>query len=214
MRIDSDPRNLVTGGDRFPVDLDLPQVPADQSDIDFSLLVHEDVVDFDNAALAGMPPLFGKDEIEALPPLAYEPGLDGETARVVGLAPAGGLDFDALDALPHLRNVGGLQPSTAAAALPDNDSVIPGNAFAPFLDPFTFVRADTLEPPLRPEERRALAQIGHDAVQFPDATDWDTRVPLVGQDDIVFATQLPDTTTYRNARDGIERPRPARMLRI
>jgi hypothetical protein len=214
MRIDSDPRNLVTGGDRFPVDLSLPQVPADESDIDFSLLVHEDVVDFDYAALAGMPPLFGKDEIEALPPLAYEPGLDGETAHVARLAPAGGLDFDALDALPHLRGAGGLQPLTASAALPDADGVVPANPFGAFLDPFSFVRGDALEPPLRPEERRALAQIGADVLQYPDAPDWDTRVPLVGQDDMVFATQLPDTTAYRNARDGIESPRARRMLRI
>ena len=213
MRIDSDPRNLVTGGDRFPVDLSLPQVPADESEIDFAILVHEDVVDFDHAALAGMPPLFGRDEIEPIPPLAYEPGLDGETVAVAGLAPTG-LDFDALDALPHLRATGGVQPLTAAAALPDTDAVVSrNNIFAPFLDPLVFLRGDALEAPLRPEERRALAQLGHDHLHSPEP-DWDTRVPLVGQDDIVFATQLPDTTAYRNVRDGIDRASPARGLRI
>jgi hypothetical protein len=212
MRIDSDPRNLVTGGDRFPVDLSLPQVPADESDIDVSILVHDDAVDFDYAAsLAGMPPLFGRDEIEALPPLAYEPGLDGETSPVAGLAPAG-LDFDALDALPHLRATGGVQPFTLATA--DTDAVVAAsNTFAPFLDPLAFLRGDSLEAPLRPEERRALAQVGHDHLQNTEP-DWDSRVPLVGHDDIVSATQLPDTTAYRNVRDGIERARPARMLRI
>jgi hypothetical protein len=212
MRIDSDPRNLVTGGDRFPVDLSLPQVPADESEIDFAILVHEDVVDFDYAALAGMPPLFGRDEIEPIPPLAYEPGLDGETAAVAGLAPTG-LDFDALDALPHLRATGGVQPFAAAAALPDTDAVVPRDTVAPFLDPLAFIRGDALEPPLRPEERRALSQIGHDHLQTTEP-DWDTRVPLVGQDDIFFATHLPDTTAYRHARDGIEGARPARGLRI
>jgi hypothetical protein len=211
MRIDSDPRNLVTGGDRFPVDLSLPQVPADESEIDFAILVHDDVVDFDYAALAGMPPLFGRDEIEPIPPLAYEPGLDGETAAVAGLAPSG-LDFDALDALPHLRATGGVQPFTLGTA--DTDAVVPkNNIFAPFLDPLAFLRGDSLEQPLRPEERRALAQLGHDHLQT-DAPDWDSRVPLVGQDDIMFATQLPDTTAYRHARDGIERARPPRMFRI
>ena len=45
--------------------------------------------------------------------------------------------------------------------------------------------------------------------------DWDTRVPLVGRDEVVFASQLPDAIAYRNPRDGIEPPsRSRQMLRI
>jgi hypothetical protein len=208
MRIDSDPRNLVTGGDRFPVDLSLPQAPIEDSEVDYSLLVHQDTVDFDYAAtLGGLQPLFGRDEIEALAAPGFEPGLDGQTAAVTGLAPAGRA-FDALDALPHLRATGGVQPFTTA----DTDGVVGRNTCAPFLDPFSFIRGDTLEPPPRPEELRALAQVGHDHLQT-DTPDWDTRVPLVGQDDIVFASTLPAPTAYRNSRDGIDNPR-TRLLRI
>jgi hypothetical protein len=207
MRIDSDPRNLVTGGDRFPVDLSLPPAPADESELDASILVHDDAVDFDHATLVGIPPLFGRDEVEPLAGLAYEPGLDGQTAPVAGLVAVSG-EPDALDALPHLRATRGVQPFSLATA--DTDALVGRNAFAPFLDPFTFVRGDAIEPSLRPEERRALAAIGHDELQTT-APDWDTRVPLVGRDEVVFAGQLPDTTGFRHARDGIERPRPARL---
>jgi hypothetical protein len=204
MRIDSDPRNLVTGGDRFPVDLSLPPAPPDESELDASILVHDDAVDFDYAAtLGGMPPLFGRDEVEPIAALAYEPGLDGETVRVAGLAAVSG-EPDALDALPHLRATGGAQPFSLGVA--DTDAMVARNAFAPFLDPFSFVRGDAVEPRLRPEERRAPASIGRDDLAS-DQPDWDTRVPLVGRDEVVFAGQLPDTAGFRHARDGIERPR-------
>jgi hypothetical protein len=214
MRIDSDPRNLATGGDRFPVDLSLPQVPYDESDLDLSILVHEDSIDFDHAALAGLPPLFGRDEVEAIPPLAYEPGLDtvGGPAPPAGLAPSG-LERDALDAVPSLRTIRGVAPFSTATA--ESDVMVARNAFAPFLDPFSFIRGDSLERLPRPGELRAPAPIGHDALET-GAPDWDARVPLAGHDDIVFPGPSAATTaTYAHPRDGFDRPpRAPSLLRI
>jgi hypothetical protein len=101
-----------------------------------------------------------------------------------------------------------VQPFSLATA--DTDALVARNAFAPVPGSFSFVRGDAIEPRLRPEERRALAAIGRDELQSRRPRLGHPR-PLVGRDDVVFAASLPDTTSYRHARDGIERPLPARL---
>ena len=205
MRIDSYDVNLLTGGDRFPVDdRPLPVDPVVYGDVDFSVLVHEDLVDFGYARAldeaGGMPPVFGTDGIEVPPVPGFEPGQDGEAVRVEGLAPTG---FQSDD----LEIAGGptpIRPFTLGGT--DTDTVTRGAAFAPFLDPLAFLAADGMDPWAALANPQAPPPIGGDSVQL-DEPDWVARTPLTGQDELVLAPGPLPPAQYLNAWDGIELPR-------
>jgi hypothetical protein len=209
MRIDSYDLNLLTGADRFPVDDSaLPQDPVVIGDLDVGILVHEDVVDYDFARgvqAAGMPPYFGTDGIEVPPVPVFEPGLDGEALRVLGMAAVG---FQA-DGLEQATGPTAVQPFTLG--IEESDNMVASAGLPPYLDPLAFLSDDGLDIRALLANPQAPPPIGQDGMESYEP-DWDAQIPQLGEDHVWFgATALP-APQLAHARDGIELPGRAQRV--